>query len=71
MNFITFANNQWWWSLVIVGIFVVVVAVVILIKKNVKAFRNDERPKSDKEIAAEEVNRILETVEEEEKDKED
>ena len=64
MKPIIFAS-QWWWSLVIVGIFVVIVGVVILIKKNVKAFKTDERPKSEKEIAAEEVNRLLETVDEE------
>ena len=66
MSPIVFANNQWWWSIVIVGIFVVIVLIVILLKRHVKAFKSDERPKSDKEIAAEEVNRILETVDEEE-----
>ena len=48
-------------------IFVVIVGLVILIKKNVKAFKTDERPKSEKEIAAEEVNRLLETVDEDPK----
>jgi len=42
-----------------------------LIKKKVKEFKNDdELPKSYKEIAAEEVNRLLETVEEEKKEEE-
>jgi len=50
---------------------VVIFAVVILIKKKVKEFKNDdELPKSYKEIAAEEVNRLLETVEEEKKEEE-
>ena len=65
-----FAQSQWWWALVIVGIFVVIVGIVIFIKRHVKAFKNDERPKSEKEIAAEEVNRLLETVEEDKKEEE-
>ncbi len=65
-----FAQSQWWWALVIVGIFVVIVGIVIFIKRHVKAFKTDERPKSEKEIAAEEVNRLLETVEEDKKEEE-
>lgn len=51
-------------ALLIVAIFAVIVVVVILIKKHVKAFKSDEQPKSDKEIAAEELDRLLEPVEE-------
>ena len=34
-------------------------------KRKVKFFQNDEKPKSDREIAAEELDRILEPIEEE------
>ena len=44
--------------------FGVIVVVVILLKKHVKIFKNDEKPKSDKEIAAEELDRLLQPVEE-------
>ncbi|MBQ9458041.1 MAG: hypothetical protein IJU64_06065 [Bacilli bacterium] len=72
MNFIPhiYANNQWWWALVIVGIFIVIVGLVILLKRHLKAFKSDEKPKSEKEIAAEELSRILQPVEEENTDQE-
>ena len=56
---------------IFVAFFGVIVLVVILLKKKVKIFRNDEKPKSDKEIAAEELDRLLEPVEELEPVKED
>ena len=65
-QFQIYANNQWWWALVIVGIFVVLVGIVIFLKRHLKAFKSDEKPKSEKEIAAEELSRILQDVEEEE-----
>lgn len=43
--------------------FGIIVIVVILLKKHVKIFKNDEKPKSDKEIAAEELDRLLQPVE--------
>lgn len=47
-------------------IFGIIVIGVILLKKYVKIFQNDEGPKSDKEIAAEEVKRVLTEVTDEE-----
>ena len=52
----------WLIPIIIVGVFGVIVLVVILIKKNVKAFKTEEKPKSDKEIAQEEMNRLLVSV---------
>ena len=74
MNFIPaiLAQSQWWWALVIVGIFVVIVGLVILLKRHTKMFKDDEKPKSDREIAQEELDRVLEPIEEEkEVDKEE
>ena len=64
-------SSQWWWALVILGIFVVIVGVVIFLKRHLKAFKSDEKPKSDREIAAEELNRILQPIEEEEENKDE
>ena len=50
--------------ILIVAIFAVIVLIVILLKRHVKIFKSDEKPKSDKEIAAEELDRLLEPVEE-------
>ena len=50
--------------IILVAGFGVIVLVVILLKRHVKIFKSDEQPKSDKEIAEEELNRILEPVEE-------
>ena len=52
-------------ALIIVAIFGVIVLGVILLKKNTKLFRNDEKPKTDKEIAAEELDRILQPIDDE------
>jgi len=54
-----------WYVLGLVAIFGVIVIAVILIKKYSKHFRNDEKPKSDKEIADEEVKRMVVDVDEE------
>ena len=58
------SKSEWWWILIIVGIFAVIVVAVILIKRHVKVFQNPEKPKTDKEIAKEELDRILEPIEE-------
>ena len=55
--------GDWWWLFVILGIFAVLVVVIILVKRKVKIFQNPEQPKSDKEIAQEELDRLLEPVE--------
>lgn len=51
-------------ALLIVGIFGVIVVAVILLKKYTKLFKSDEKPKSEKEIAAEELDRLLQPIEE-------
>jgi FtsZ-interacting cell division protein ZipA len=54
-----------WYVLGLVAIFGVIVLTVILIKKYGKHFKNDEKPKTDKEIAEEEVKRMVVDVDEE------
>jgi FtsZ-interacting cell division protein ZipA len=54
-----------WYVLGLVAIFGVIVLAVILIKKYGKHFRNDEKPKSDQEIADEEVKRMVVDVDDE------
>ena len=46
-------------TLALVIFFGIIVLAVILVKKYVKPFQNTEKPKSDKEIAEEEVNRLV------------
>ncbi len=60
------ANSMPGWAipLIIVAVFGIIVVGVILVKKYVHFFQSDEKPKSDKEIAKEELDRILEPVEE-------
>jgi flagellar biosynthesis/type III secretory pathway M-ring protein FliF/YscJ len=54
-----------WYLLGLLAIFGVIVILVILIKKYAKPFKNNEKPKSDKEIAEEEVKRMVVDVDEE------
>ena len=49
---------------VLVAFFGLIVLLVILLKKHVPGLKNEEKPKSDREIAKEELDRILETVDE-------
>lgn len=56
-------SQSWFILLMLLVIFGVIVLGVILIKRYSKLFHNDEKPKSDKEIAEEEVNRLLVDVE--------
>ena len=46
-------------TIALVVFFGIIVLGVILVKKYVKPFQNQEKPKSDKEIAEEEVNRLV------------
>ncbi len=46
-----------------------VVLLVILLKRHVPGLKNNEKPKSDKEIAKEELDRVLEKVEDPEAEK--
>ena len=49
--------------IILVAVFGLIVLLVIMLKRHVKIFKSDEQPKSDKEIAQEELDRILQPVE--------
>ena len=55
-------DRPWFFILMLLLIFGSIVIIVMLIKKYAKPFRTDEKPKSDKEIAEEEVNRLVQDV---------
>ncbi len=55
--------------LVLVGFFALIVLLVIVLKRHLPGLKNQEKPKSDKEIAKEELDRILETVDDPETEK--
>lgn len=55
-------DNPLFITIGLLAIFGIIVIGVILLKKYVKIFQNDEGPKSDKEIAEEEVNRVLSDI---------
>ena len=55
----------WLTPVIIFGVFALIVLIVIIVKKHVKTFQSDEKPKSDREVAAEELDRILEPIEDE------
>lgn len=59
-----YAMAPWLIPVILVAVFGVIVIAVILLKRHVKFFQSDEKPKSDKEIASEELDRLLEPVEE-------
>lgn len=54
-----FAKQPWFIIICLLAIFGVIVIAVILVRKYSKFFKSDEKPKSDKEIAEEEVNRLV------------
>lgn len=56
----------WAILLLILLIFGVIALGVFLVRKFAKPFRNDEKPKSDREIAEEEVQRMTQELDEEE-----
>lgn len=58
-------SQPWFIILMLLLIFGAIVLAVIMIKKYAKPFQNDEKPKSEKEIAAEEVKRVVVDVDEE------
>lgn len=59
-----YAMATWLVPVILVAVFGAIVIAVILLKRHVKFFQSDEKPKSDKEIASEELDRLLEPVEE-------
>lgn len=69
--FATILSNSFWnspvfFTLMFILIFGAIVLGVILLKKYAKPFKNDEKPKSDKEIADEEVKRMVVDMSDEE-----
>jgi flagellar biosynthesis/type III secretory pathway M-ring protein FliF/YscJ len=60
-------QQSWFILLMIVLVFGVIVLAVILVRKYAKPFKNDEKPKSEEEIAREEVERITRPMDEDAK----
>jgi len=58
-------NLGWLIPVILVAFFGVIVLIVIMIRKYAKPFKNEEKPKSQEEIAQEELNRVLQPVEDE------
>lgn len=61
-------------ALIIIGIVVffgLIIGGVLLLKKYWKPLKSDEQPKSAEEIAKEEIDRLIETVDEETEEKKD
>jgi FtsZ-interacting cell division protein ZipA len=58
-------GQPWFIMVMLVIIFGVIVLGVWLVRKYVPAFKSDEKPKSDKEIAEEEVRRMTRPVDDE------
>ncbi len=56
----------WLYPILIVVIFGVIALVVFLLRKYAKPFKSDEKPKTDKEIAQEEVARLTKELDDEE-----
>ena len=65
-NLLAFYEQPWFIIVMLLAIFGAIVLAVILIKKYAPAFKTDDKPKSDKEIAEEEVNRLVRPVEDDE-----
>ena len=64
MKLLSIIDNPVILVIILVAIFGVIVLGVILIKKYVPAFKNTDKPKSEKEIAEEEVDRLVVDIEE-------
>jgi FtsZ-interacting cell division protein ZipA len=58
-------EQSWFIMVMLVIIFGVIVLGVWLVRKYVPAFKSDDKPKSDKEIAEEEVRRMTQPVDDE------
>lgn len=65
LDYIT--QNPWLIVLILLAIFGLVVLTVILIKKYSPHFKNTDKPKTDEEIAKEEVERLIVPMDEENK----
>ncbi len=69
LNALAASTNTLVILLVLVGFFALIVLLVIVLKRHLPGLKNQEKPKSDKEIAKEELDRILETVDDPETEK--
>ncbi len=56
----------WLFPIIIVVFFGLIAGGVFLVRKYAKPFKNDEKPKTDKEIAEEEVSRLTQELNEQE-----
>jgi len=59
-------NMGWLIPVILLLFFGAIVLIVILVKKYAKPFKTEEKPKTEKEIAAEELDRVLQPIEDEE-----
>ncbi len=64
-------DNPWLIILILLAVFGLIVLAVILIRKYSPHFKNTEKPKTDEEIAKEEVERLTIPMEEENKNLEE
>jgi len=62
----SFTSSPLFITIALVAFFGLIVLAVMLLKKYAKPFMNEDKPKSDKEIAEEECNRILTDITDEE-----
>lgn len=66
MNILASGNVLGWLTpVILVAFFGIIVLIVILIKKKTNVFGGEEKPKSEAEVAEEELNRLLEDVKDE------
>lgn len=59
-------NQPWLIVILLVAFFGIIVFIVMTLRKHFKIFQSGDEMKSDKEIAQEEVDRVTETIEDEE-----
>lgn len=58
------AMPGWAILLIILAIFGAIIIGVMLLRRHTKLFRDDSKPKSEKEVAAEELERLLQPIDE-------
>ncbi len=58
-------NLPWLIPLILVAFFGAIVFAIIMIKRHTNFFKDDEKPKSEAEVAEEELERVLQPVEDE------
>lgn len=65
------SENPWLIIIILLSVFGLIVLIVILIKKYSPHFRSEDKPKTDEEIAKEEVERLTVPMEEDNKNLEE